>query len=403
MRSTFLLWVISAVLSPCVSLAVKSDAVCDATNAEERFKKLKLIAKMEPVAGEFRLITCHKPWGKTADWNWDSRIQMLKACGFTHLSVNVCRGIYAAYDSKVLKPWPGMVSHGDALELLKVICVKHGIKLSAWRCCWQTPTWLIEKNDLEQLRREGLLAVDSKGNEITKSVCPSNPKNINREIDCLMELSSKGISAIDMDYIRYPDEDSCYCVHCRQMFEKRLGKNVDNWPDATKNVPEVKCEWQRFKMDNITRIVRAVGEHVHLMHPEVGVRIYGFQNPVIACETVGQDWPNWCRHGWIDEVLMMDYRDSVERMCRIVNWQRQLDVGCAKLRPLIGPSCWENVGDDEWRTASLIQCVRECGYDGWGIFDLDDRVEKICQALSMGPTRAHDMGFRSNTIWQVGR
>ena len=365
-------------------------AAREAANAAKLKRETDAIAAMPPKAEDFRVVTCHNPWGKTDDWDWDVWAKALKDCGFTHLSVNLCRGVYAAYGSKVLKPWPGMATKGDALEKLKAACAKHGLKLTAWRCCWATPEWLGTKEVMEELRASGQMAVGYDGKEIVGKVCPSCPEAYAREIECLKELAGKGVSGIDLDYIRYHSEQMCFCGRCRAAFEKRLGHPVANWPKDVRD--GLRQAWEDFRADNITRVVKAVGEYVHAHHPDVKVRVYGFTEVVSARSNVGQDWPYWCRRGWVDEVSIMDYETTAADLRAALLRQCKIDAGRAVLHPILGPSCWTDVGDDAWRTAEQVRCVRACGYPGWGLFDLDARTLKICRALATGPTAIGQAG-----------
>ena len=67
--------------------------------------------------------------------------------------------------------------------------------------------------------------------------------------------------------------------------------------------------------------------------------------------------------------------------------QRALDVGRAKLCVTLGPSCWRDDGEIALDTAKDIQIVRDCGFDGWGLFEVDKIVESVLPVLAAGPTK----------------
>ena len=359
-----------------------------ARRAESVRRQAQEIAAIPPVSGECRVMLCHSPWGSRGSCtNWEKSVQLVKESGFTTLCVNFCRGLYAAYDSKVLKPWSHMATAGDGLEQCKAACRKYGLSIAAWRCCWITPNWLITKEDLAAKRSAGRMPVDSKGVEDPEAGCPTHPENIREEIESLVELASKGVDWVVLDFIRYRNENLCFCARCRNQFEKEIGFRVDNWPKAVLKEGDLSEKWIDFRAGNISRVVKEAGERIHRDYPEVKVFMCGYTNPESARKAVGQDWTSWCRQGWIDGVMMMDYCTETVEFDALIRRQKKLDVGNAVLYPLIGTSCWPDIGDDALRTVRQIQAARTAGYGGWGVYMLDLRTERICPVLATGPTR----------------
>ena len=374
-----------------------------ARRAEIERQHAREIAAIPSIPGECRPMLCHTPWGsKGACTNWESAARLVKESGFTTLCACFCRGIYAAYDSKVLKPWPGMATAGDGLEQCKAACRKYGLSIAAWRCCWITPGWLVAKEDLAAKRAAGRMPVDSKGVEDPNSGCPTHPVNIREEVESLVELASKGVDWVVLDYIRYRNENLCFCARCRNLFEKEIGRRIDNWPKAVLKGGNLFEKWIDFRAGNISHVVKAAGERIHRDHPGVKIFVCGFTNPESARKAVGQDWDNWCRQGWIDGVLMMDYCTEAVEFDALIRRQKKLDVGNAVLYPLIGTSCWPDIGEDALQTARQIQAARTAGYSGWGIFALDLRTERICPVLATGPTAGAAMSVSICDFGAVG-
>ena len=359
----------------------------EAMVAESR-RQLREIASTPSVPGELCMVLSHTPWhGKGAYTNWEESVRFLKDCGINMLCVNFCRGLYAAYGSKVLKPWPGMDEKGDALELCKAACLKYGISMAAWRCCWITPDWLAQKGDLDAMKVEKRIAVARSGKDSRGFACPTHPENIRTEVEAIVELASKGVDWVVLDFIRYRTYDTCFCRRCRDIFEKTIGRKVDDWPKAVCNGGELAAQWTDFRARNISHMVKEAGERIHSDFSGVKLLVCGFSDPNQARVRVGQDWPLWCREGWIDGVLPMNYGSDTVLFGATVRKQKALDMGKATLYPLIGPSCWLYNGDDAFRVVKHIQTLRAAGCKGWGLFNLDERTEQICKILATGPTR----------------
>ena len=51
------------------------------------------------------------------------------------------------------------------------------------------------------------------------------------KLESMLELVRKyHVDGIHFDYIRYPDLSGCYCPRCREKFEARIGRKVEQWP-----------------------------------------------------------------------------------------------------------------------------------------------------------------------------
>lgn len=376
----------------------------------ERARQAKLMddraAAYPPKAGELRVLGCHRAWGPKGPWkDWDAAAKFAAENGITHLKVNFCRGPFAAYQSEVLLPWPveELRKQGDALELCRAACRKYGLGLVAWRVCWQAPEWLAPKEVAAKFRAEGRFQKLFDGRE-KDWLCPSHPANVKQEVDAMVELAKKGgIEAVSLDYIRYPDDDCCFCDNCRKAFERHLGRAVTNWPQDVRADEGIAKEWRAFRKANIARVVQAIAARVHAEAPGVKLMMSGFELADKAPDAVGQDWPAWCREGWIDTIFPMTYRNSKTDYRDTVVRLKKLDIGRATMYPMIGPSCWRPVGDDALRIAEQVEVVREEGFGGFGIFEYDARAERFLPPLGRGPfKRVQRLKFGVMTDTHVG-
>lgn len=349
------------------------------------------IARMPSVTGEVRVLDCHDAWGSSGKgtWrDWETVAAHAAACGITHLMVNFDRGPFAAYASKVLRPWPAhrRARETDALAECQTACAKHGLKLMAWRCCWGLPKWLAPKELVASFRAAGRVQKNYKG-EYLDSLCPSHPENIREEIESQVELAARGAWAVHFDYIRFANDESCYCEGCRKAFEAHIGKALANWPQDVMGGPQ-KAAWRAYRRDCITRVVKGVAERVHRDFPGVKLSASVLSgDPEAVADGCGQDWTRWCREGWLDIALPMDYAKEPEAYRRQLLVQKAAQVGSAKIWPNMGPSCWSAADPAAWLTARQIQITRACGFDGWAIFALDERIEKMLPVLRRGPLK----------------
>ena len=341
---------------------------------ERRLAIRAWLADCPSKTGEHRAFWCHSARGLGGDHNWDSSIRFLKGTGFNAILANLCWGGVAFYDSKVLPVAPEVATRGDALKDCLAACRKYGVKCHVWKVCWNMGS----ATNRVQVGHDGTV----KG----RWLCPSNPDNQQLEIDAMCELARKGVDGIHFDYIRYPDASHCFCAGCRTRFEAFAGASLTNWPAQVRADEALKAKWAEFRASNITKVVKTVAERVRAESPGVQISAAVFKTPATDADTIGQDWPRWCREGWLDFVCPMDYIDSAAMFRSQVRMQKEA-VGKVKLYPGIGLSCWTNDGEDAVRLAKQIQAVRDLGLGGFTVFNFDRRAEAVLPLMRLGVTK----------------
>lgn len=330
---------------------------------------------------EKRMICCHYPDGPRTGDAWDAAAAFLATNGVTDIGVNVCRGIYAAYPSKVLKPWPKYAGRDWLQECLSA-CRRHGVKMTAWRCCFVTPSRYLSAADKAELAASGRLAVGRNGQPVDFA-CPTHPDNVRLEAEAVAELAQKGVDGIDLDYIRYVN-GGCFCPRCRAALEKQAGRPCVRWPqDVFDDVFPWK-EWEKFMCANVNRVVREATAAIRQANPKVLVSVSGQQDPQFGVASVGQDWPLWCREGWIDEVGVMDYVEGADVFSALMRAHGRLDTGRVAIKPIVGMSCWANDGLDAVRVAEQVRAARRQGYGAWSLFEYDRRAKALYPELGLG-------------------
>ena len=352
---------------------------------ERRLAIRAWLADCPSKTGEHRAFWCHSARGLGGDHNWDSSIRFLKGTGFNAILANHCWGGVAFYDSKVVPVAPEVATRGDALKDCLAACRKYGVKCHVWKVCWNMGSYTSQAF-ADRMAATNRVQVASNGTVKGRWLCPSNPDNQQLEIDAMCELARKGVDGIHFDYIRYPDLNHCFCTGCRTRFEAFVGGPVTNWPAQVRADEALKAKWAEFRASNITKVVKAVAERVRAESPGVQISAAVFKTPATDADTIGQDWPRWCREGWLDFVCPMDYIDSAAMFRSQVRMQKEA-VGKVKLYPGIGLSCWTNDGEDAVRLAKQIQAVRDLGLGGFTVFNFDRRAEAVLPLMRLGVTK----------------
>ena len=343
------------------------------------------LANCPSKAGEHRAFWCHSARGLGGRYNWDSSIRFLKGTGFNAILPNLCWGGVAFYDSKVLPVSPDVAKRGDALKACLDACRKYGVKCHVWKVCWNMGSHTSQAF-VDRMVATNRVQVAFSGVVKRSWLCPSNPDNQQLEIDAMCELARKGVDGIHFDYIRYPDVNHCFCAGCRTRFEAFAGVSLTNWPAQVRADEALKLKWAEFRASNITKVVQTVAERVRTESPGVQISAAVYRTPATDADTVGQDWPRWCREGWLDFVCPMDYETSVSMFKSQVRVQQEA-VGSAKLYPGIGLAGWPNDGEDAVRLAKQIQAVRDLGLDGFTVFQFNRRAEDVMPLMRLGVTK----------------
>jgi len=327
---------------------------------------------------EWRAVWNHSGTGDCG--SWEEAMKRLKAANFNAVVPNMWWAGVAYYDSKLLPHGTTFEKYGDQIAQCVAAGKKYGIEVHPWKVNWNlgnAPADFIEK-----MRTEKRLLVNSKGEE-GKWLCASNPANQQLEIDTMLEVARNyDVDGIHFDYIRYPGGDGCFCDGCRQRFEKRIGKQVQNWPRDCGTV--LKEEWMQFRCDNITTVVRTVSEQAHKLKPNLKVSAAVFGDYPGCKYGVGQDWVYWCQQHYLDFVCPMDYTDSDTRFRNLVTNQVAAVNHAVPLYAGIGQYV---IPDDQ--VVGQIEMTRELGADGFILFNMGlGLAEQTLPNLVKGVTSA---------------
>ena len=79
-----------------------------------------------------------------------------------------------------------------------------------------------------------------------------------------------------------------------------------NPPNEPKN-----SEWMRWRAAHITQLFEKISTAVKAENPEAIVSLSP-NPPAFSYREYLQDWPTWVKNGWVDEVIVQVYRDSIE-------------------------------------------------------------------------------------------
>ena len=208
--------------------------------------------RLEAPAHEFRAAWTHI--SKTPDP--DDLFLRMAAGGLNAVFLRVRRGETAYYNSSVGPLC--LIPYGNPRQLEDCIAAaeRHGIDLHVYVNCFNLGQPY--SAFAGQLRREGRWQRSARGQDLPW-LCPADAANVEIVKQGVLELvRDYPVKGIQYDFIRYPDEDACYCSRCRAAFEEHIGEPVANWPADVRPGGPLEEEYLEVRAGHITRAVRDI-------------------------------------------------------------------------------------------------------------------------------------------------
>ena len=350
----------------CIKFAVRR-ALTDKADAFY-IGNLKAIQPMNclPRPNERRLgwVTAHAMNG---DDDWEATAAFMAKWGFTDMVALVARGACAYYDSKILPRAVGLPDVRSAAQEAVAACHRHNLKCHLWKTCWQVRSDT-QPDFLRRLGAEGRFQVSDEGKVDKGWLCPSDERNRAVEIGVMKEFVALGADAVHFDYNRYQGATHCFCPCCLAAFSKTVGRTVSSAREIRADA-ELGRQWADFRAELISSVVREVAAFAHAQTPRVEVSAALYRNPPADYVPHAQDWPRWCREGWLDVACPMDYYWSPDVYAGFVKRQLAFVKGTrTQLCPGLGLSC------NAWKALPLenlkkeLSIVRESGCAGFTVF-----------------------------------
>lgn len=182
------------------------------------------------------------------------------------------------------------------------------VRIHAWHLCYNLEGMPAET--LRALEIAGRLQRSAPG-ETVNWLCPTRADNRRDEVERLLQLAATpGIAGIHLDYIRYPDENTCYCSNCRDGFAATQSGKTGRWPDAVREGGEAHKAFLDWRADQVSLLVREVAEAVREQFPARQISAAVWPDVRTVKARIGQDWPRWLAEGWVDFITPMSYTDS---------------------------------------------------------------------------------------------
>ncbi|MCX8053693.1 MAG: family 10 glycosylhydrolase [Armatimonadetes bacterium] len=311
-------------------------------------------------------------------------ISLAKEYDFNTLVVQV-RGrgdaLYkSAYEPRCefLKDQP---SDFDPLGVILEYARNAGIEIHAWlnaNYTWDSdtppvsPDHIVNKHPDWLMRTKENRVVMTGGEDVEGAyACPSNAeyreflKNVYLDVAINYE-----VDGIHFDFIRYPSPRFCYCDRCLTLFKSEMENHIspDQYTELTNSIDRIAYplafpnQWDRFRRDQINKIVYAIYDAVKAVRPGMIVSASVFPDYLDAFSNRFQDWKSWIKDGKLDLIFPMAYSKSTDRFAELV--QDAVASSCG-VPVVAGIGSWQIPAES---TVEKIKKAREIGTAGFCLF-----------------------------------
>ncbi len=315
--------------------------------------------------------------------SWDEAMKNLTAANFNAAFPYIVSSGTAFYGSSIL-PKNARCGESDPLAEAVAAAKKYGVELHARML---NLTCLFGDDAIVQAYKSQGRAMVSADGKKCDWLCPSNPKNRDLQVRIARELVTKyDIDGLQLDYLRYPGKDYCYCDTCRQRFQQQTGVRIDKWPDDVRDGGRYERQFADWRREQLNGIVREIAAAVRQVRPGLPISAAVFVRWDRHRNTFGQDWVRWIDEGTVDFVCPMDYTSDMNTFREWASLQREWIGGKVPWAVGIGPFA-TNVSLDVQGVADQIQIGRELGANGFVVFNYQPELaSEYLPHLALGIT-----------------
>lgn len=242
-------------------------------------------------------------------------LDQLEDANFTSIYINTFfRGTVIYPDSEYLPQFEG-VSEPDILEWLIPAIHERGMRAEAWMeygfYAFHTPdadatenrgAFLNEHPELTAVAADGMRYLHNEQWGDFFSLCPANPKSHELLGSVYVEaLSRYPFDGINLDRIRFPNENFCYCDYCKKHFEKDTGMVLKPYPEGS----EGRMKFNLWRSNQTSRFMSKWAPKFKATRPDLTVSLASL--PPDMKVSHAQPWDEWMGNGILDAAMPMLY------------------------------------------------------------------------------------------------
>ena len=307
--------------------------------------------------------------------DWDTATARLQQAGFNAMYVNFATAGAAFYPSShVLPVAAGVDGHSliaRGLQLARQRGLAVHAKLIVMFMLRAPPGFQKQMIKADRVMR------GPDGHPILQSghtwLCPSQPENRALLAATVTEILTRypSVDGLQFDYLRFSEQPSCFCDHCRHDFERSIGHQVNAWPAAVQGGSETTAflEWRTQLITDWARELSALARQTR---PGIRVSCAVFSDLNRAREEKAQDWRVWLARGYLDYACTMTYTPDPAEFEKLV--RKQQAWAPQRNQIVVGIGSWKF--EKMTQLTSQIDLARRLGVPGFVLFSYDDAATR---------------------------
>ena len=327
--------------------------------------------------------------------NWEQTIRNLHQANFNAVFPYMCSAGVAYYPSHILPVSKKADSHDYLAEATRA-GQKYGVQIHARMLVLEA--LFASEQTKARLAAQGRLMRTAAG-ETLPWLCPTNPYNREQVVGVALEIvRNYPVAGLQLDYIRYPHRDCCYCDYCRRKFtHDTFGASPPTplpvgegqplkWPEDVIS-GAYKDAFIRWRRQQITSLVAAIAGAVKSTRPGIAVSAAVFPDWPSAQERFGQDAAAWVEQGLVDFICPMNYTADILTLAGWLRQQQELAASRVPLMVGLGPFSDSCEFEGPQQLVDQILITRAAGAAGFVIFNYNQQfAEDYLPYLALGVT-----------------
>ena len=298
--------------------------------------------------------------------NWGATLAQLSQAHFNTVFPRFLTPYGVAWRSTHATRLPGVSKAGDPVAECLAAAKNHHFKVHAWACLLSVED---APPELQKTFRENdILQRNYQGKQVLW-LCPSRKYTHDLLTSLVRELARNyALDGIQLDMLRYQGSETCYCATCKELFSRHVKRHLPNWPSCTRDPLGFQRQWEDFRCQQITQLLKELVEAAHAVRPGLVISAAVYPEVGSARRNVGQDWPSWFNMKILEFVSPMNYQATTNQFQAYLTQQGEtLGLQASEsLIPGIGLTV-KNLSADEVRRQ--IQATRNAGLNGFVLFE----------------------------------
>lgn len=222
------------------------------------------------------------------------------------------------------------------------------------------------------------------------SFCPSNPKSYRIMINLLCEpikkyrparrshLGAGGFDGLNLDRIRYPTKDFCFCPYCKKQFKKDTGLELTK--ESLANI-ETQQKFYSWRKQQLNKFMAQVSKKARSINPNLLITADVWTPDEI--DGKGQDWPTWLKQKYIDIAIPMMYYENITQ-----GLTDSVNLAPTSRQILAGISAEVNSSEQLGNQIELARQKNCGGVVVWYLGKLDDDLDYLSSTVFKNPSQS---------------